>query len=92
MLKITKVYPNSPAFQADLSPGLIVQKVDDIPTSGKSMIECLGLIRGKAGTTVRLELVELRVVVWVNLRWKSHFKGLFAGEILVFVRAQTGYA
>jgi len=36
--------------------------------------------------------LALRVVVWVNLRWKSDFKGLFAGEILVFVSAQTGYA
>ncbi|MDB6058120.1 MAG: beta-lactamase, partial [Verrucomicrobiales bacterium] len=58
-LKITKVFPNSPAAQAGLSVGLVVQKVNDVPTSGKSMTECLGLIRGKAGTTVRLELVSL---------------------------------
>jgi len=55
-LKITKVFPDSPASRAGLSPGLIVQKVDDVSTAGKSLTECLGLIRGKAGTKVHLEL------------------------------------
>jgi len=57
-LKITKVFPNSPASQAGLLPELIVQKVDGVSTAGKSLAECLGLIRGKAGTKVRLELVN----------------------------------
>ena len=57
-LKITKVFPDSPASHAGLSPGLIVQKVDDVSTAGKSLTECLGLIRGKAGTKVHLELVS----------------------------------
>ena len=32
----------------------------------------------------------LRVVVWVNLRWKSDFQGLFVGEISIFDGEQTG--
>jgi C-terminal processing protease CtpA/Prc len=32
--------------------------VDGVSTTGKSLAECLGLIRGKAGTKVRLELVN----------------------------------
>jgi CubicO group peptidase (beta-lactamase class C family) len=55
-LTITKIFPGSPASRAGLSSGLIVQKVDEISTANKSMTECLGLIRGKAGTKVRLEL------------------------------------
>jgi hypothetical protein len=55
-LKITKVFPDSPASRAGLSSGLIVQKVDGFSTADKSLTECLGLIRGKIGTKVRLEL------------------------------------
>jgi CubicO group peptidase (beta-lactamase class C family) len=57
-LKITKVFPDSPAARAGLLPGLVVQKVDGISTADKILTECLGLIRGKPGTKVRLELVD----------------------------------
>ena len=57
-VRITKVLPNTPASQAGLTAGLIVQKIDDIPTAGKSIESCASLIRGEAGTAVRLELVN----------------------------------
>jgi CubicO group peptidase (beta-lactamase class C family) len=57
-LQITGVVPNSPAFQANLLAGLVVQKIDGIPTSGKGDQVCASLIRGEAGTKVRLELVN----------------------------------
>jgi serine-type D-Ala-D-Ala carboxypeptidase/endopeptidase len=57
ILRITKIIPNSPASRAGLSAGLIIQKIDDVPTATKSLPECVNLIRGKAGTKVRLELV-----------------------------------
>jgi D-alanyl-D-alanine-carboxypeptidase/D-alanyl-D-alanine-endopeptidase len=56
-LQITKVYPNTSAAQAGLSPGLIVEKIDDIPTAGKSLADCLNIAHGAAGTKIRLELV-----------------------------------
>jgi serine-type D-Ala-D-Ala carboxypeptidase/endopeptidase len=56
-LRITKIIPNSPASEAGLPAGLIIQKIDDISTASKSLVECVNLIRGKAGTKVRLELV-----------------------------------
>jgi serine-type D-Ala-D-Ala carboxypeptidase/endopeptidase len=59
-LRITKILPNSPASQAGLSTGLIVQKIDDAPTAGKSLAECTSFIRGAADTKVRLELVDLQ--------------------------------
>jgi serine-type D-Ala-D-Ala carboxypeptidase/endopeptidase len=55
---ITKILPNSPASQAGLSTGLIVQKIDDVPTAGKSLAECTSMIRGTADTKLRLELVD----------------------------------
>jgi D-alanyl-D-alanine-carboxypeptidase/D-alanyl-D-alanine-endopeptidase len=57
-LVMSKVFPDSPASRVGLPPGLIVQKVDGVSTAGKTMAECLGLIRGKAGTKVRLELMN----------------------------------
>ena len=56
-LRITKVLPNSPAAQAGLSPGLIVRRIGDVPVEGKGLAECVKLLRGNAGTKVRLELL-----------------------------------
>jgi D-alanyl-D-alanine-carboxypeptidase/D-alanyl-D-alanine-endopeptidase len=58
LLRITKVFPNSPAAQAGLSAGLLVQKIDDFSTMGKSLPECLGRIRGPVGAKLRLELID----------------------------------
>jgi CubicO group peptidase (beta-lactamase class C family) len=55
---ITKVLPDSPASQAGLSAGLIIQTIDDVSTGGKGLTECVGLIRGVAGTKIRLELFD----------------------------------
>ena len=58
VLHITKVLPGSPAEQAGLSAGLFIVKIDDAPTAGKSLDECLNLIRGPIGTKIRLELAD----------------------------------
>jgi CubicO group peptidase (beta-lactamase class C family) len=58
VVRITKVIPNSPASQAGLSAGLILQRIDDVSTTGKGLTECAALIRGLSGTKVRLELVD----------------------------------
>jgi serine-type D-Ala-D-Ala carboxypeptidase/endopeptidase len=57
-LLITKVVANSPASQAGLSAGLLIQKIDNASTTGKSLTRCVDLIRGPAGTKVRLELFD----------------------------------
>ncbi len=57
-VRITKVLPNSPASESGLSPGLVVQRIDDVATTDKSLTECLGRIRGKPGTRIRLELFD----------------------------------
>jgi C-terminal processing protease CtpA/Prc len=56
--RIHEIVPNSPAANAKLSTGLIVSKVDGIPTAGKRLDEVINLIRGPARTTVRLELTD----------------------------------
>jgi len=57
-LRITKVYPKSSAGQAGLSSGLIIQKINDVPTAGKSTAECFSLLRANGSPKVRLELVN----------------------------------
>jgi len=57
-IRIMDVVPNSPAEQAGLSAGLIIQKIDDALTTGMRLPECVERIRGPVGTKVRLELVD----------------------------------
>src|SRR6266567_1243318 len=57
-LLITKVYPKSSAGQAGLSSGLNIQKINDVPTAGKSTAECFSLLRANDSPKVRLELVN----------------------------------
>jgi CubicO group peptidase (beta-lactamase class C family) len=57
-IRIESVFSNTPASQAGLPAGLIMRKIDDIPVAGKSLDWCASLIRGKAGTKVRLELIK----------------------------------
>ena len=57
-LRITKIIPNSPASHAGLSEGLIIQKIDNVPIGTNSLAQCVNLIRGKAGTTVRLQVID----------------------------------
>lgn len=57
-LRITQVFPDTPAARAGLKPGPILQKIDDTPTAGKSVAECLNLTRGPVGAKIQLELVS----------------------------------
>jgi len=58
LLHITQILPKSPAAQAGLSAGLLIQRVNGIPVEGKSLDECMNLIRGPVGTKVRLEIIN----------------------------------
>ncbi len=57
-LLVTKVYPQSPASQAGLSGGFIIQKIENVPTAGKTLDECGVLLRANGSPRVRLELVN----------------------------------
>ena len=57
-LTVIHVIPDSPASKAGLSEGLIIQKIDGAETAGKSLSECVQLMRGKVGTKVKLEVVD----------------------------------
>jgi carboxyl-terminal processing protease len=54
---VMNVLPNSPAADAGVANGVIVSRIDNRPTEGMKLRECIDLIRGAVGTKVRLELV-----------------------------------
>jgi carboxyl-terminal processing protease len=56
--RISKVFPKSPAADAGLTAGLLIQKIDGVATSGKDLPECAKLIRGPIGSKVRIEVVD----------------------------------
>jgi len=55
---IRQVVPNTPASKAGLSGGLVVQKIDGTTTDGKSLKDCGDMMRGPAGSKVKLDLVD----------------------------------
>jgi CubicO group peptidase (beta-lactamase class C family) len=57
--RITKVFAKSPAADAGLTPGLVIASIEGTPTFGKSVAECLKLLRAGGSAKVRLELVNL---------------------------------
>ncbi|MGO8929475.1 MAG: S41 family peptidase [Limisphaerales bacterium] len=58
LVKIMKVFPNTPASKAGLSPGLILQKIDGTATDRKHLKNWVEKLRGAVGTKVELELVH----------------------------------
>jgi uncharacterized protein (TIGR03435 family) len=55
--RIMKVFPNSPAVDAGLSAGCIIQKIDGNPVADIKLAQCVDMIRGPAGTKVQIEFV-----------------------------------
>jgi len=51
---IVYVVPGTPASRADLSPGLIVQKIDEVATNGMQEKDWRQKLRGEVGTKVSL--------------------------------------
>ena len=58
LLLLKRILPNTPASSAGLSAGLLVRTINDLPTTNKTTTECANLIRGKAGSTVRMEVID----------------------------------
>jgi C-terminal processing protease CtpA/Prc len=58
VVSIQRVLPDSPAAAAGLWPLLAIHRVNGVELAGRSMAECVGLIRGPVGTKVELELSE----------------------------------
>lgn len=55
-IRITTVYPESPAGHAGLTAGLVIRKINGTSVEHKSAQECVEKMGGSAGTKVRFEL------------------------------------
>ncbi|MCA9174209.1 MAG: serine hydrolase [Planctomycetales bacterium] len=58
LLRIGTVFPNSPASGAGLSVGTLIRKINQTSVKGKSLGECLALMKGPQGTALTFELFE----------------------------------
>jgi CubicO group peptidase (beta-lactamase class C family) len=58
MVRITSVYPKSPAGRAGLTAGLLIRSINGITVEGKSVQECMGLMGGPEGAKVQFELLN----------------------------------
>ena len=57
-LTIQDVIPASPAEKAGIKPGSRLLSINGIDTTGKTLSEIAGLIRGESGTTIKLEIAD----------------------------------
>lgn len=58
LLRITGVFPESPAGKVGLLKGNVIENINGVSVTGKSVAECLAIMPGPAGTEVRLDLVD----------------------------------
>jgi CubicO group peptidase (beta-lactamase class C family) len=58
LLRITKVYSDSPGQRAGLSAGMLVQRINGFSVTGKSLRDCLNLMQGPEGTKVQMHVVN----------------------------------
>jgi predicted metalloprotease with PDZ domain len=56
VLYVGMIHPEGPAHQAGMAHGDEILTVDGVAVTGKSYEEVIGMIRGKAGTTVKLRV------------------------------------
>lgn len=57
-IKIEEPFENSPAEKAGVKPDDVIVRVDGTPVLGKTVTDVVKLIKGKAGTPVRLTIVR----------------------------------
>jgi C-terminal processing protease CtpA/Prc len=57
-LSIMDVVSNTPAFQAGLTPGLVIEKIDGTPTESMTLMQSVNMMRGPEGSTLTLEIID----------------------------------
>jgi len=57
-VKIMDVLPGSPAANAGLRRGLIIQQINGTDLAGKPLAECVAMTRGPVGSKVRLGVID----------------------------------
>ena len=55
--KVVRVMPDSPAARAGIVAGAVIEQIGDVSTEGKSLADCVALIRGPIGSKLTLAVV-----------------------------------
>ncbi len=58
VIKVLTPIDGTPAFNAGILPGDIINKVDDVEYTGEQMTEAANKIKGEVGSTVKLEIIR----------------------------------
>lgn len=57
-IRITKIFPGSPAEKAGLKSGMIIREINGKSAKGRSVADCVGMMAGPAGTKIALSISE----------------------------------
>ena len=57
-IKVVSPIDDTPASKAGIEAGDLIVKIDGKPTKGMSMMDAVGLMRGKPGSTISLSLIR----------------------------------
>lgn len=55
-VKVTEVYPDSPAFAAGIEAGDLIVKIEDTDITSENYVDALRMLRGEAGTKLSIVL------------------------------------
>lgn len=55
-IKVTEVYPDSPALAAGIEPGDLIVKIDDTDVTADNYYEAIAKMKGEAGSTMSLTI------------------------------------
>ena len=58
LVRITRVFAESPAGRIGLSAGMLIRTINGMPVKGESLADCLQMMAGPAGTEVMLEFSD----------------------------------
>lgn len=80
MFVIERVFRNSPAEKAGVLPGDIIRKVDDTSVEGKTSSDIVDMVRGEAGTTVKMEFERAGQPVSMTIK-RAEITSTVFGEV-----------
>jgi len=90
-LRIVGVFPGSPAARAGLTPGTVIVKVGSRPLGGHSADFDSSLIRGPAGTSVTLTVVNGGKRRRVTLKRANIVVPVASGHVITYHGVKIGY-
>jgi carboxyl-terminal processing protease len=90
-LAVVEVFPGTPAADSGLLTGDVITKVGDVALTGRSPDYDSALIRGRAGSQVRLTIIRAGHTMDVTITRKSFTLPVADDHVLDYKGAKIGY-